>query len=146
MNDETDEFLIRICLCRHSVGILHLISPRYPPPLPTGRRATSQSALLRGLFNNVKGERRETKWERKRFPGAVGAPSVTFTSSVALDVCVCVRLMALRRANDTPFWQRSLEAQNPPDSNATHVLRNHNRREWRKKSAAIIANDGLWSM
>lgn len=66
-------------------------SPHQPSvSSPTGRRATSQSALLRGLFNNVEEERRDTKWERKRFPGAVGAPSVTFTSGKTLDVCVRV--------------------------------------------------------
>lgn len=88
-----NEVLIRISLCWHSVGILHFISPLYPPP--TGRRATSQSALLRGLFNNGEGRQNE---RGNDFPGAVGAPSVTFTSSKALNVRVlvwwpCARLM-----------------------------------------------------
>lgn len=97
LNGETDEVLIRISLCWHSVGILH--QPHQPSiSTPTGRQATSQSALLCGLFNNVEGERREIKWGRKRFLGAVGAPCVTFTSSEAISVslslwlslCVCV--------------------------------------------------------
>lgn len=72
MNDETDEVLIRSALCRLSAGFLHFISPLHPPP--AGQQATSQSALLRGLFNNVEGERRETKWERKRFSRRCGSP------------------------------------------------------------------------
>lgn len=37
MNDETDEVLIRKSPRWHSVGILHLISPLYPPPLDDGQ-------------------------------------------------------------------------------------------------------------
>lgn len=53
--------------------------------------------------------------------------------------------MALRRANDTPFWQRSLEAQNPPDSDATHVLKHHTEGGvgGGRKACPIIAKDGL---
>lgn len=77
MSDETDEVLIRASISRPSVGI-HFISPLLPLPQDAG--VASQHALLRGLFNNVVGE---TKQERKRFPGAAGAPSVTFTPSRA---------------------------------------------------------------
>lgn len=48
MNDETDEVLIRISLCWHSVGILHLISPRYPPP--AGRRGNLPECLAAWPF------------------------------------------------------------------------------------------------
>lgn len=77
MNDETDEVLIRVSISRPSVGV-HFISPLLPLPQDAG--AASRHALLRGLFNNGVGK---TKQEWKRFPGAAGAPSVTFTPSRA---------------------------------------------------------------
>lgn len=77
MSNETDEVLIRVSISRPSVGI-RFISPLLP--LPQDAAAASRHALLHGLFNNVVGE---AKQERRRFPGAAGAASVTFTPSRA---------------------------------------------------------------
>lgn len=70
-------------------GVLHLIRPSYPHPLPhtphTG--ANSQSALPFGLFNNVERGAKGDRKEAELLPSAVGDPSVTF-----IFVCVCVRV------------------------------------------------------
>lgn len=97
-----------------------LIRPLHSPPPSTGRWATSQSALLCGLFNNV-----ERKGDKNQSEGgndfAAGAPSVTFTSSRTLSahahLCVCVRFMALCQTNDGP------PAEAPKSRSATRVTK-----------------------
>lgn len=135
MNDETDEVLIRSALCWLSAGFLHFVSPLHPPP--AGQQATSQGALLRGLFNNVEGERRETKWERKRFSRRCGSPLCDIYLRRGPE-CVCACLMALCQANDTPLCHTH-SRQNSPDSDATRVLSNPTNDARSEKSGPIIA-------